>query len=231
MNTRSLSFRLVTWYAGVLTFVFVVLGALTLFFLRHYLEAGVLDTQARRAHQIADTLLAAIDETGEAGVARQVEDLYSPEANDRFIRITRNAAGSTPEQSGVVYVSGAPRDGSFIPSTIPIPSREVWSGRRDEWVRKEVLPSGSVLVAAVARATSRGERYVVEVGISTVRTEATLGQVLLLLAIGLPVAVCIAVVGGFILVRRALKPVDGIARKAEKISQHHLSRRLPVLIA
>jgi heavy metal sensor kinase len=229
MNTRSLSFRLVTWYAGVLTFVFVVLGALTLFFLRHYLEAGVLDTQARRAHQIADTLLAAIDETGEAGVARQVEDLYSPEANDRFIRITRNAAGSTPEQSGVVYVSGAPRDGSFIPSTIPIPSREVWSGRRDEWVRKEVLPSGSVLVAAVARATSRGERYVVEVGISTVRTEATLGQVLLLLAIGLPVAVCIAVVGGFILVRRALKPVDGIARKAEEISQHHLSRRLPVL--
>jgi hypothetical protein len=35
MNTRSLSFRLVAWYAGVLTVVFVLLAGLTLFFLRH----------------------------------------------------------------------------------------------------------------------------------------------------------------------------------------------------
>ena len=55
MNTRSLSFRLVTWYAGVLTIVFVVLGGLTLIFLRHYLETAALDTQSRRARQIADT--------------------------------------------------------------------------------------------------------------------------------------------------------------------------------
>ena len=228
MNTRSLSFRLVTWYAGVLTLVFVVLGVLTLFFLRHYLEAGVLDTQVRRARQIADTLLAAIDATGEARVARQVEDLYSPEANDRFIRITSSAAGRTSGQASVVYVSGAPRDGSFAPAAVPIPSREGWPGHHDELVRKEVLPSGSVLVGAVAHPALR-ELYVVEVGVSTVRTDATLGQVLLLLAIGLPLAVGIAVSGGFILVRRALKPVDEIARKAEEISQLHLSRRLPVL--
>ena len=37
MNTRSLSFRLVTWYASLLLVVFVLLGALTLIFLRHYL--------------------------------------------------------------------------------------------------------------------------------------------------------------------------------------------------
>ena len=49
MNTRSLSFRLVTWYAGVLTLVFVLLGALTIILLREYLESNVLDTQARRA--------------------------------------------------------------------------------------------------------------------------------------------------------------------------------------
>jgi hypothetical protein len=34
------------WYAGVLTAVFIVLGALTLVFLRQYLEASVFDTQA-----------------------------------------------------------------------------------------------------------------------------------------------------------------------------------------
>jgi heavy metal sensor kinase len=224
MNTRSLSFRLVTWYAGVLTIVFVVLGGLTLIFLRHYLESAVLDTQVRRARQIADTLLDAIDRTGEQVVAREVEDLYSPEANDRFIRITRvQRTPGKSEESRVIYVSGPPRDGSFVP--VAVPAR----AHREVLVRKEDLPGGSVLIGAVTHSGAGGERYVVEVGVSTLRTEETLRQVLLLLAIGLPIAVCIAVSGGFVLVRRALKPVTGIARKAEEISQHNLSERLPVL--
>jgi heavy metal sensor kinase len=222
VNTRSLSFRLVVWYAGVLTTVFVVLGVLTLIFLRHYLEASVLDTQARRARQIADTLLAAVDKTGEQVVASQVEDLYSPEANDRFIRISR-ADGS------VVYVSGNPHDGSFVPSQVPMASRAASLPRQAVLVRKEEVPSGSLLIGAAVVAASSSPRYIVEVGVSTQRTETTLRQVLLLLAIGLPIAVTIAVIGGFILVRRALKPVEGIAHKAEEITQVNLSERLPVM--
>ncbi len=57
VNTHSLSFRLVTWYAGVLTLVFVLLGALTIVLLHEYLESAVFDIQARRARQIADTLV------------------------------------------------------------------------------------------------------------------------------------------------------------------------------
>ena len=102
MNSRSLSFRLVTWYAGVLTVVFVLLGALTFISLRHYLEANVLDNQARRARQIAATLVARASRDSEGAMAAQVENLYSPESNDRFIRITR-ADGT------VVYASGSPR--------------------------------------------------------------------------------------------------------------------------
>ena len=106
MNTRSLSFRLVTWYAGVLTLVFILIGALTIILLREYLESNVLDTQARRARQIADTLVAAASRTGEAAMAREVEELYAPEANERFIRITRG-------DGHVVYASGPPHDDSL----------------------------------------------------------------------------------------------------------------------
>ncbi len=240
MNTRSLSFRLVVWYAGVLTAVFIVLGALTLVLLRHYLEASVLDTQARRARQIADSLLAAIATTGEGVIARQVQDLYSPEANDRFIRISRN-------DGGVVYVSGNPHDASFVPAQVPEHASAASLSGQATSVRKQYLPSGSLLIASVGYpgalsgaahsagvATAdlpsvRGPRYIVEVGVSTDRTESTLRQVLLLLVIGMPIAVCIAVAGGFILVKRALKPVDGIARKAEQITQLNLSERLPVM--
>ncbi len=89
MNTHSLSFRLVAWYAGVLTVVFVLLGGLTWLFLRHDLQANVLGTQVRRARQIADTLVSATGASDAKRLAQQVEQLYSPEANDRFIRISR----------------------------------------------------------------------------------------------------------------------------------------------
>ena len=222
MNARSLSFRLVTWYAGLLTLVFLLLGALTIVLLQQYLDSNVLDTQARRARQIADTLVAAASRTGDAAMARQVDDLYSPEENDRFIRITSG-------DGHVVYASGKPRDGSFDPSKVPAPSVT----RNAAFLRKETLPSGSLLIAAQPYKRdfddTASSRYVVEVGVSTNRTDETVRQVLLMLAIGLPVAVCVAVTGGFILVRRALKPVDNLSQKAAAITQHNLSERLPVV--
>jgi heavy metal sensor kinase len=55
-----------------------------------------------------------------------------------------------------------------------------------------------------------------------------LNHLLLLLGIGLPLVVLVAAAGGSMLVKRALTPVDKIAGKAELITQHNLSERLPV---
>ena len=217
MNTRSLSFRLVTWYAGVLTIVFVLLGILTLLFLRHYLEANLLDIQARRARQIADTLVVNVGRDAEGALGTQVEDLYSPEANERFIRITRT-------DGTVVYVSGRPKDSGFDPSEVPALPPSITND-----TRKVALPGSSLLVAAQTARALDGTPYRVEVGTSGASSEATLGQVLMMLAIGLPIAVAAAVGGGFLLVRRALRPVERIAGKAEVITQHNLSERLPVV--
>src|SRR5262249_58930763 len=74
-----------------------------------------------------------------------------------------------------------------------------------------------------------GSRYLVEVGTAAAPLEATLRRLLGMLAIGLPLTVAVAVAGGFVLVRRALDPVERIAKKAEEISQHNLSERLRVV--
>jgi heavy metal sensor kinase len=218
MNTRSLSFRLVAWYAGVLTTVFVLLGVLTFFFLRHYLEANLLDIQARRARQIAGTLVAHASRVDEPSMRAQLESLYSPEANDRFIRVTR--------ADGVaVYVSGPPRDESFNPAAVPAAR----GGLRGVTSRKEHLARSSLLIAALPATGADGTGYRVEVGAPGVAAEAMLTHVLVMLAVGLPVAVGVAVAGGFLLVRRALDPVERITVKAEAITQHNLSERLPVV--
>ena len=219
MNTGSLSVRLVTWYAGVLTAVFVLLGALTYVSLRQSLEANVLDNQARRARQIADTLIARASRGTESAIGTEVESLYSPESNDRFIRITR-ADGT------VVYASGPPRGEGFEPSRVPL-LRATPSERPR--TRKVVAGQDSLLIAALPAVAADGSRYVVEVGSSAAPLEATLRRLLGMLAVGLPLTVAVAVAGGFVLVRRALDPVERIAAKAAEISQHNLSERLPVV--
>ena len=145
MNTRSLSFRLVTWYAGVLAVVFVLLGTLTFTSLRQYLEANVLDNQSRRARQIADTLIAHARHDSERAIGEEVETLYSPESNDRFIRITR-ADGT------VVYSSGAPRGEWFDPAQIPaLPTADGAAA-----ARKVAVTDGSLLIAAVPATAADG---------------------------------------------------------------------------
>jgi len=218
MNARSLSFRLVAWYAGVLTTVFVLLGVLTFFFLRHYLEANLLDIQGRRARQIAGTLVAQARRDGEDAMRNEVEKLYSPEVNDRFIRISR-------ADGHVVYASGTPRNDIFDPSRVP----EIGGNFLEGSARKVPLPGGALLIAAVPATGSDGTLYRVEVGTSAAPAEDILAQVLIMLAVGLPVAVGVAVAGGFVLVHRALEPVERMAVKAEEITQHSLSERLPVV--
>jgi heavy metal sensor kinase len=218
VNTRSIHFRLTVWYTALLTAVFALLGALLYVQLRHSLEAALLATQARRADQIAETLLARVDRTGVPRVVDEIKELYAPEWSDRFIRITR-ADGS------VLYVSGPPSDEGFDPNTVPAAAP---SPERDA-LRKQRLPGGGALLIAARRsAGADGGRYLVEVGASPAPIERMLQHLLLLLALGLPVVVLITVSGGYVLVRRALAPVERITGKAEGITHHNLSERLPV---
>jgi heavy metal sensor kinase len=218
MNTRSISFRLVAWYAGWLAVIFLLLCALLYFDLRHFLESDLRQSQSRRARQIANTLLVHVKQTGEAAVASQTKDWYEPEINDRFIRITR-ADGT------LVYVSEAPKDQSFDPAEVPMfaPSPE------PEFSRKLKLSGGNTLLIAALNFKSSGNPdYLVEFGELLDPVETMLNHLFLQLALGLPLAVVIITVGGYLLVRRALTPVEQVTRAAERITQHNLSDRLPV---
>lgn len=218
MNTRSFSFRLVAWYAGSLTGIFILLCALLYLDLRHFLESDLRASQARRARQIANTLLVRIQQTGPTYVINQIRNWYSPEINDRFVRITEIGGP-------VIYTSGAPNDESFDPTEIsaqPPPSST-------ESFRNVKFSNGKTMVIATLNFKSPGNpRYIVEFGALLDPVEAMLNHLFLQLIIGLPLAVIIITAGGYVLVRRALTPVERITRAAERITQHNLSERLPV---
>jgi heavy metal sensor kinase len=218
MNVRSISFRLVVWYTSLLTGIFMLLGVLFYLGLHHFVDNDVRENQIRRARQIADTLLAHIQQTGEGYVADEIKTLYAPEINGRFIRVNRT-------DGTVVYISGTPIDGSFNPAEVSALTPET----NGESSRKLSLSGGKTLLTGVVNFTAQnGTHYLVEVGALLDPVEATLNRLFLQLALGLPLAVLIIAGGGWLLVRRALKPVEQITRAAEQITQHNSRERMPV---
>ncbi len=218
MTTRSIRFQLTAWYASLLTAVFVLLGVVMFAGLSRYLEKNLAENQLRRARQIADTLLLHVNKTGEQYVSTEIQALYAPENNDRFIRITR-------DDGSVLYVSGPPRDQSFRPNDVPALARPF----QGESSRK--VPVGgktALLIGALNYRAPDANRFMVEVGALTTSIQNLLEHLRTQLLLGLPLVMAVAIAGGYLLIRRALAPVDQIARKAEQITQHNLSERLPV---
>lgn len=217
MNSRSIRFRLIAWYASLLAGVFILLGGSMYWGGKHYLEISLGQAQAGRAQQIADTLLLKLQPGNESAIGDEIESLYAPEINARFIRVAR---GGT-----VLYVSGEPRDQSFDPAGIPVPAV---GSNLGGWRKQRLSDGRQLLIAAASKDDPKGLGYRVEVGASTAAIDTMLHHLLFQLLIGLPIVVLVGIGGGFLLVGRALAPVDLITRKAEQITHHNLSERLPV---
>ena len=218
MNSRSLRFRLLSWYAGVVAGVFVLLAVLMYGGLRVYLEQSLARAQLRRAQQIADTLLTKIDDTGEAHVISEINSWFAPETNDRFIRITRS-------DRSLLYLSHSPKDLSFDADSVPsLPA----AAARTSWREVGLAGNHPLLVAAVPCKSDGGRNFVVEVGASLEPMNAVLLRLILLLSFALVVMLVVAAAGGYYLIGRSLAPVDLMARSAEQITLHNLADRLPV---
>ena len=80
MNTRSLKFQLVGWYAALLTGCFVLIGAATYVVLQSSLVAALRETQLRRARQVgAVAARAEISQHGRGPRGREeIQARYAP---------------------------------------------------------------------------------------------------------------------------------------------------------
>ncbi|MGO8928561.1 MAG: sensor histidine kinase [Limisphaerales bacterium] len=218
MNTRSLRFQLVAWYAALLTGCFVLIGAVSYMVLQSSLVGALKENQLRRARQIGQLLLEEIPGRGEARVGDEIEGRYAPGLNDRFVRVSRR-------DGGLLYVSQPSKGRNFAPTAVP-PST---ASGRDETARQVPLPGGrELLLTSCEVQTPGGARYLIETGAPMDDVQAHLRQWLMFLFVVLPVVAALALGGGSFLVKRALLPVDKIAASAERISSQNLSERLPV---
>ena len=78
------------------------------------------------------------------------------------------------------------------------------------------------------RGTIGGTAVIIQVGRSELTMQEGLAQIALILALGLPLAVAVAGLGGYTLARRALLPIERMTERAQTITAERLSDRLPV---
>jgi heavy metal sensor kinase len=217
MNTRSIRFRLTAWYGSILVALGLLFGAYCYWSLDHFLSDYLIELFAHRAERIANTLLANVGQNGEAYVGKEIETRYAPEANDRFVRVT-NSDGS------VIYISGPPNDQSFNPKEVPRPTTTRSRGS----TRMEHAANNELLIVTLPFATGQ-QKYVIEVGGSALPIKDVLRRFLVSLLGGLIVVLALAIWGGFWVIKEALAPVKKITSTAEKITSHHLDKRLPIV--
>jgi len=217
MNTRSLRFQLVVWYAALLAACFIALGAIAYLLLQNSLIAALKESQWRRARQIGQLLREEVREHNLGRLGQDVETRYAPGFNDRFVRVSRR-------DGELIFLSKAPKDQSFDPAAMPPTS---WPDRPETARQTPLLGGRKMLLVAHIVQGVEGASYLVEIGAPMDQVQSDLRKWLIFLVAMLPVFAAIALGGGLALINRALLPVGRIAVSAERISSQNLSERLP----
>src|SRR6266566_6854877 len=206
------------WYAALLVGALSLFGAATYIGLERYLQKSLEESLIKQARSIGDVLLVNINQSGEDYVDNEITEHYSPEINGRFVRVTR-ANGKQ------IYVSGPPKDGTFDPSLV---AATRLPATREFTHEVEMSDGHELLLHGLPYRASDGAQFLIEVAAPYNQIEAVLRGLLLTFGLGLPLIVALAISGGYVLMRRALRPVDENRVKAAQITSRNLSERLPV---
>jgi two-component system, OmpR family, sensor kinase len=126
-------------------------------------------------------------------------------------------------------------DGRLLASTSPAGALRLLSAsqaahavRQQQVFDRHAAQLGATRVLAIAAPAPHGERLVVAVADSLALRNHELARLRTLLLIAGPLALVLASVGGYELARAALRPVDRMRSRAERITERKLSERLPV---
>jgi heavy metal sensor kinase len=206
VTLRTIRARLTLWYVALLALTLLGFSAFLLLSLSHNMYAALdasLHTDARLVIEDLDT---------RRGIP-QLEDEHLPPGGlvalyDGQGRELLGSSGPTHLLPDIPAARELAAGGEQVISSISLPDSGDW---------RFLILSG---------VTDEGAPAVVELARSEEGVRTTLSQLVMLIAVAIPLILLLAVVGGAFLAGRALGPVDRITRAAQSIGAEDLSRRL-----
>lgn len=200
--------RLTGWYAVVLTVMLIVYATATFLAVRH----EFLEQLDDRLHDDFESGEARLTRTAEGRVAWSGEAHHDDADDEARVYEVWSTMG---EQ---IHRSGAP---VALP---PLALASTSSGYRYE----TILAGGERWRTIAAPVSIDGHNVILRVSRSEERVRDELAEVQAVLVLGLPLVVVLAGVGGYLLARRALAPIDHLASEARRITAERLHERLHV---
>jgi len=205
-RSHSVRVRLTLWYVVAMVIVLGLYATLVFAFVRRN-ASDTLDGRLRGDFQWAAAM---VDQTPD-GAITWYEDLTEEESP--WLQVW------SPEGELLYQNSEAVRR--------PLPGvRELAMAADDSLL---VVETDIAPVRGLTRRERIGAKpVVIQVARSEASMRAELRQLVLIFALGLPLAVAVAGLGGYSLARRALLPVERMTERARSITAERLSDRLPV---
>jgi hypothetical protein len=211
---RSIRTRLTVWYTGLLLVILLLIGTLSYQVLAWSLYQDVDASLVAVAQVIRDTEHA----RGGGGAAEAaLRELLGPDFVDKFFQL-RDPEGRLGEGSASLRNRGLPL--SSLARTN--------AARGQPTFETLILPGGDGRARLLTLPVFRDGRPagLVQVGISLARAEGALRRYLRVLLAVVPVGLGLAAVGGALIARAALAPVNAMARTARRITAEGLSQRI-----
>ena len=208
MNRRSLAFRLIFWYCGLLLLLGAAFAAYTVTSFERYIRETTRAALASRVDAAFDMIRTLPDDA--AGLAILIEQRFAPEIQNRFVRVSVDR--------GVVYQSGTPTEHLFDPAAIPLTD-----AAKPRFVKQDHL-----FLYARRFTLADGRLMTIEAGQTDELAENVESGLVASLLIGLPLLLLFAAGGGYVLMRRAQAPVEAMIKAAEALTFNSPSKRLPL---
>ncbi len=206
---RSATSRLVALYCLLLLTLGAVFLVFTVSNFRHYTReviASNLSIRAAGVWSISQNLL-----NQPVALAAAIQSGFSPEVQNRFIRIRYG--------DRIIFQSGDPADGRFKPSLIPM----------DDAANDNARSIGDVLLLSRHYRDPRGRPVVVDIGQSFYFVHTLERELATSIFIALPILLVFAAIGGYVLMRRALSPIETMIKETEAYTFNRADTRLPLV--
>jgi heavy metal sensor kinase len=200
--------RLTGWYAVVLTAMMIVYATATFVAVRHeFLEQ--LDERLHDDFEAAEGRLMRMADGRVTWSTDAHQDVHDDEAR---VYEVWSATGEQIHRSGASPV--------LPPIALPVAASAY---------RYETIVANHERWRAIAGPVAiGGHNVVLRVSRSEERVREELSEVLVVLVLGLPLVVALAGVGGYLLARRALAPIDHLGSETRRITAERLHERLTV---
>jgi heavy metal sensor kinase len=216
MRIRSIGARLTFWYAGILCVTLLVLGGTAYGFLAYSLSHDV------------DSALEGVAKVSAEQARAQGGTFFPRDVDELF----RHYLGFSPLNPSLELFDTQGRPDLNRPGApagrLPLSPKALKDALRGVSTFETIESPGPYPFRVLTMPVIDGGRVVnlVQVGISLENVFNTQRRFLLIMGAVLPFGLLLASVGGWVLARRALKPVDEMTQAARRISGEYLAGRL-----